>query len=80
MILGHLEIADNVTISPGSMVTRSVPQAGVYTALLPLQAHEDGIKTAVHIRQLNTLVERVANLEKELKQLKELKSQKEQKS
>jgi len=80
MILGHLEIADNVTISPGSMVTRSLPQAGVYTALLPLQAHEDGIKTAVHIRQLNALVGRVANLEKNLKQLEELKSLKEQKT
>lgn len=80
MILGHLEIADNVTISPGSMVTRSLSQAGVYTALLPLQAHEDSIKTAVHIRQLNALVERVTNLEKELKQLKELKSLKEQKT
>jgi uncharacterized protein (UPF0335 family) len=39
-----------------------------------LQAHEDGIKTAVHIRQLNALVERVVSLEKELKYLKEQQS------
>jgi len=74
MILGHLEIADDVTISAGSMVTKSVPQAGVYTALMPLQPHQDGIKTAAHIRHLDTLVERVASLEKELKHLKKEKS------
>lgn len=74
MILGHLEIADNVTISPGSMVTRSVSQAGVYTALMPLQPHQDGLKTAAHIRHLDALVDRVASLEKELKQLKEQKT------
>ena len=35
MVLGHLTIADHVHISSGSMVSRSIPQAGQYTGLLP---------------------------------------------
>jgi UDP-3-O-[3-hydroxymyristoyl] glucosamine N-acyltransferase len=53
MILGHLSIADNVTISPGSMIMRSINKAGTYTALMPLQAHEDWLKTAANIRHLS---------------------------
>ncbi len=70
MVLGHLEIADGVTISPGSMITRSIHRAGTYTALMPFQEHGEWLKTAAQVRRLETLVERVANLEKELKLLK----------
>lgn len=66
MILGHLEIADGVTISPGSMITRSIARAGTYTALMPFQSHEEWLKTAVNIRRLGELTERVKRLEKEL--------------
>jgi UDP-3-O-[3-hydroxymyristoyl] glucosamine N-acyltransferase len=52
MILGHLTIVDNVTISPGSMIMRSIKQAGTYTALMPSQEHADWLKTAANIRQL----------------------------
>jgi UDP-3-O-[3-hydroxymyristoyl] glucosamine N-acyltransferase len=52
MILGHLSITDNVTISPGSMITRSIKNSGTYTALMPFQAHEEWLKTAAKIRRL----------------------------
>ena len=52
MILGHLSITDNVTISPGSMVTRSIKTSGTYTALMPFQDHEAWLKTAAKIRRL----------------------------
>lgn len=52
MILGHLSITDNVTISPGSMITRSIKKSGTYTALMPFQAHEAWLKTAAKIRRL----------------------------
>ena len=52
MILGHLSITDNVTISPGSMITRSIKNSGTYTALMPFQAHEAWLKTAAKIRRL----------------------------
>jgi UDP-3-O-[3-hydroxymyristoyl] glucosamine N-acyltransferase len=52
MILGHLSISDNVTISPGSMITRSIKKPGTYTALMPFQDHEAWLKTAAKIRRL----------------------------
>lgn len=70
MVLGHLQIADNVTISAGSMITRSIHQAGTYTALMPFQEHDAWLKTAAQVRRLESLAERVGQLEKELKKLK----------
>lgn len=70
MVLGHLQIADDVTISAGSMITRSIHRAGTYTALMPFQEHEAWLKTAAHVRRLETLSERVEQLEKQLEQLK----------
>ena len=52
MILGHLSITDDVTISPGSMITRSIKNPGTYTALMPFQDHEAWLKTAAKIRRL----------------------------
>lgn len=70
MILGHLEIADGVTVSPGSMITRSIVKSGTYTALMPFQAHGEWLRTAAHIRHLDSLVDRVARLENELNTIK----------
>ena len=52
MILGHLLITDDVTISPGSMITRSIKTPGTYTALMPFQDHETWLKTAAKIKRL----------------------------
>ena len=70
MILGHLEIADDVTVSPGTMITRSLKKSDTYTALMPFQAHADWLKTAASLRHLTTLSEQVKKLENELAQLK----------
>jgi UDP-3-O-[3-hydroxymyristoyl] glucosamine N-acyltransferase len=70
MILGHLEIADKVTISPGSMITRSINKMGTYTALMPFQEHEQWLKTAARVRQLETLAKHVKELEQEILKLK----------
>ena len=63
MILGHLEIADGTTISPGSMIMRSIHEAGTYTAIMPSQSHEKWLKTAANIRQLNQLADKIKTLE-----------------
>lgn len=70
MILGHLEVADNVTISPGSMITRSLLTADTYTALMPFQTHKAWLNTAVKIRHLDDLSDKIKMLEKELALLK----------
>jgi UDP-3-O-[3-hydroxymyristoyl] glucosamine N-acyltransferase len=69
MILGHLTIADDVTISPGSMIMRSIHKAGIYTALMPSQAHEDWLKTAANIRHLNQLTDKIKTLEQAIAML-----------
>ncbi len=63
MILGHLEIADGTTISPGSMIMRSINESGTYTAIMPSQSHEKWLKTAANIRQLNQLADKIKILE-----------------
>jgi len=70
MILGHLEIADDVTISPGSMITRSLHQSGTYTALMPFQSHEEWLKTAASLRHLSGMADKIKVLEKEISALK----------
>lgn len=71
MILGHLEIADDVTVSPGSMITRSLKKANTYTALMPFQTHEDWLKTAASLRHLTGLNDKLRQLEGELAELKQ---------
>ena len=70
MILGHLEIADGVTVSPGSMITRSLAKADTYTALMPFQSHDKWLKTAAHLRHLDDMWTRFAQMENELEALK----------
>ena len=70
MILGHLEIADEVTISPGSMITRSLKKSDTYTALMPFQTHENWLRTAANLRHLTDLNEKLKQLEKEIAEIK----------
>ncbi|WP_291995569.1 UDP-3-O-(3-hydroxymyristoyl)glucosamine N-acyltransferase [Candidatus Accumulibacter sp. ACC003] len=66
MIIGHLQLSDDVHISAGSMVTRNLPTAGQYTSIFPLAAHAQWLHTAAQIKRLARLAERVAELEKKL--------------
>lgn len=65
-ILGHLSIADGTSISPTSMVTRSIHQPGLYTGIFPLQTNEQWEKNAASLKQLHVLRERIKKLEKAL--------------
>lgn len=69
MILGHLTITDEVTISPGSMIMRSIHKAGTYTALMPFQEHDAWLKTAANIRHLNQLTDKIKTLEEAIEKL-----------
>ena len=66
MISGHLEIGDDVHVSAGTLVAKSLKQPGQYTSIYPLEAHEDWLHNAAQIRRLAKLAERVAELEKKL--------------
>jgi UDP-3-O-[3-hydroxymyristoyl] glucosamine N-acyltransferase len=70
MILGHLKIADDVTISAGSMITRSIAKPGTYTAIMPFQTHDEWLRTAANIRRVGKVNDRLNELERELTKVK----------
>ena len=64
MVLGHLTIADHVHISSGSLVSRSIAEAGQYTGFYPLAKNADWEKSAAIVRKLTTMREKIRELEK----------------
>ena len=71
MVLGHLTIADNVHISSGSMVSRSIHEPGQYTGFYPLAKNAEWEKSAVIVRNLSSMREKIRELEKHIKSLGE---------
>ena len=69
MIIGHLELADDVHVSAGTMVTKSLRKPGLYTSIFPLETHEEWLHNAAQIKRLAKLAERVSELEKKLEQM-----------
>jgi len=65
-IIGHLVIADDVVVSAGTLVTKSIRRAGVYTGNLPVQSHPDWVKNFAHLRHLDDLAARIRALEQRL--------------
>jgi UDP-3-O-[3-hydroxymyristoyl] glucosamine N-acyltransferase len=64
MILGHLTLADGVSISAGSFVARSIAKPGLYTGIFPIDDNASWEKNAATLKQLYTLRERIKALEK----------------
>lgn len=58
-ILGHLEIADEVTVLSNSLVTNSIKTAGEYASMISVQPAKQWRKTAALIRRLDKLVGKV---------------------
>ena len=71
MVLGHLSIADNVHISSGSMVSRSILEAGQYTGFYPLAKNAEWEKSAAIVRNLAAMRDKIRALEKTMKTLTE---------
>lgn len=69
MVLGHLTIVDNVHVSSGSLVSRSISEPGQYTGFYPLAKNADWERTAAVVRQLDGMRDRVRELERQLRQL-----------
>ena len=66
MVVGHLELADHVHISAGSMVMRSIRKPGVYTGVFPIDENAAWEKNAATLRQLHSMRDRLRALEKSL--------------
>jgi UDP-3-O-[3-hydroxymyristoyl] glucosamine N-acyltransferase len=66
-IFGHISIADGVTISTYTLITKSIDKPGTYTGAYPFEPHADWRRNAVHLRNLDALADRVRALEKKPK-------------
>jgi UDP-3-O-[3-hydroxymyristoyl] glucosamine N-acyltransferase len=75
MILGHLTIADRVHISSGSLVSRSISEPGQYTGFYPLSKNAEWEKSAVIVRNLASMREKIRELEKTIKSLSQTQDQ-----
>jgi len=64
VILGHLEVCDDVHVTAMSLVTKSITLPGTYSSGTPLQSNADWRRSAARFRQLDQLARRVADLEK----------------
>jgi UDP-3-O-[3-hydroxymyristoyl] glucosamine N-acyltransferase len=60
---GHLEIGDNVHFTGMAMVTRSFPDAGVYSSGIPAMPNAQWRRAAVRFRQLEDLARRLKRVE-----------------
>ena len=64
-ILGHLSIADRVTVTAMSLVTHSIHAAGEYSSGTPIQENRQWRRNAARFRRLDELARRVKALEKD---------------
>jgi UDP-3-O-[3-hydroxymyristoyl] glucosamine N-acyltransferase len=64
-VLGHLELADRVTITAKSLVTHSIREPGEYSSGVPLQDNRLWRKNAARFKHLDEYVRRLAALEKD---------------
>lgn len=67
MINGHIEIADNVNITAGTLVTNSITEPGRYTGFYPVTTHTEWERGAAILRNISSMREKVRALEKTIK-------------
>jgi len=66
-ILGHITIADKVTITSMALVTHSIAEPGEYSSGTPIHDNRTWRKNAARFKHLDELARRVNALEKDLK-------------
>ena len=62
-ITGHLDIADDVHITAGSLVTSAIKQAGAYSSSLKAEPVEKWRRNAARLRHLDEMARRLTRLE-----------------
>jgi UDP-3-O-[3-hydroxymyristoyl] glucosamine N-acyltransferase len=64
-VVGHLELADRVTITAKSLVTHSIREPGEYSSGVPLQDNRQWRRNAARFKHLDEYVRRLTALEKD---------------
>lgn len=65
-IAGHLTIVDQVHITGMTLVTHSIPQPGVYSSGVPMEANSSWHRNAVRFKQLDQMAKRLKLIEKKI--------------
>lgn len=63
-IVGHIEIADKVTVGAMSLVTHSLTEPGEYASGTPIQAKNEWRRNAARFKQLDSLARTINTLKK----------------
>jgi len=66
MIIGHLHIADDVNVSAGTLVAKSIPNAGTYCGGVPFLEHGDWLRNFSRLRHLDAMADKIRALEQRL--------------
>ena len=64
VVLGHLQIADNVMVTAMSLVTKDIKRSGVYSSGTPLMENSQWHKANVRYKSLDSIARRVNKLNK----------------
>ncbi|WP_293762736.1 UDP-3-O-(3-hydroxymyristoyl)glucosamine N-acyltransferase [uncultured Aquitalea sp.] len=70
MFVGHIEVADRTHIGGGTLVSKTIKEAGTYASSYPLQPMKEWLANAVHVRHLDDLAKRIKQLEREIAAMK----------
>ncbi|HWU84154.1 MAG TPA: UDP-3-O-(3-hydroxymyristoyl)glucosamine N-acyltransferase [Rhodocyclaceae bacterium] len=68
-IVGHLTIADDVHISAGTFISKSLSKPGAYTGTVPSMEHGDWLRNFARLRHLDSMADRIRALEARLNEL-----------
>jgi UDP-3-O-[3-hydroxymyristoyl] glucosamine N-acyltransferase len=66
VILGHLSIADDVNVSAGTLVAKSIAKAGTYSGTVPFLEHGDWLRNFSRLRHLESMADKIRALEQRL--------------
>lgn len=72
VILGHLTLADDVNVSAGTLVAKSITLPGSYTGTVPFMAHDEWLKNFSRLRHLDAMADKIRALEKRLALLEKM--------
>ena len=50
-VLGHLNIADNVTVGAHTLITKNITKSGNYIGIMPAQEHKDWTRSSIFIKK-----------------------------
>ena len=65
MISGHLELADDVRVTGGSAVAKSIPRSGVWSSGMPAQESRVWRKMWIRMQKLDDFARRLSRLERQ---------------